>query len=623
MRRRLLVLPTVLAGLALAAPAARADVGQFISGEPIDGPGTGIQRVGGIDVARDGTGALTYVKEVGGADHVFTSRLINGAWQPPEQLDAGLAGPSSQPVVAGADGGRLVYAFSSGGAVFTAVRGGTDSPTSGPAIVSAGTNPSVDLSINNVAFVSFSAGSDVMVARKGAETGAFSLIGAALDVDPTRPAGVGTGRSRVAVGADGVAIVVWGEAGRVFARKVFEGRLSDAPQDLTLDSAGAIPASGPADEPDIDMEDDSSFAWAVFREPFADGAGSAGGRVIARRLLGSTFDPPVAADGFPTPAPAATGEPRVDINGRGEGYVASAAGSGLAIGSVIKDDKLNPGVGLGGAVPGATFPAPAVDENGDGAIAWQAADGNIHVRSYTNRRASRVVQGPGPEVLWSNPALGATDASLGLEAAADRAGDIAAVWTQGVGTGRLLVAGTFDRAPGAFRPLSGTSFRNVASAATALKWSTAFELWGPLTYSVQVDGRVVATTAQTSAAIPGLADGVHRWRVVATDRRGQTTATAPRVLRQDGTLPRATVSVSGTRRRGRPIRVSVRATDASRTGRRASGIGRVRIAWGDGSRTDARRARHSYRRSGRFALSVSVRDRAGNAVVVRRSLTIR
>jgi hypothetical protein len=136
MRRRLLAVSTVLAGLALAPSSAGADVGQFIQGEPIDGPGTGIQRVGGVDVARDGTGALTYVKTVGGVDHVFTSRLANGAWQPPEQLDVGLAGPSSQPVVAAADGGRLVYAFVSGGSVFTAVRGG-DGPISPPAIVSA------------------------------------------------------------------------------------------------------------------------------------------------------------------------------------------------------------------------------------------------------------------------------------------------------------------------------------------------------------------------------------------------------------------------------------------------------------------------------------------------------
>jgi hypothetical protein len=310
----------------------------------------------------------------------------------------------------------------------------------------------------------------------------------------------------------------------------------------------------------------------------------------------------------------------VDINGRGEGYVARAAGSGLAIGSVIKDDKLNPGLPLGGGAPGATFPVPAVDENGDGAIGWQAPDGTIHVRQYTNRRASRNVQLPGPDVLWSNPAIGPSDASLGFDAAADRAGDIASAWIQGVGAARVVVAGAFDRAPGAFRGTSGTGFRNVATPATALKWSTAFELWGPLTYSVEIDGRAVGTTTQTGLAVPGIPDGVHRWRVVATDRRGQTTATPTRVLRQDGTVPRATVRVSGTRRRGRPVRVTVRASDG---GRRPSGIGRVRITWGDGSHTDARRATHRYRRSGRLALVVSVRDRAGNTAVVRRSLSIR
>jgi hypothetical protein len=617
MRRRLLVLSTVLAGLLTVPAIAAADVGTFFPGEPIDGPGTGIQRAGGVNVARDGTGALTYVKQVGGVDHVFTSRLVGGAWQPPEQLDVGLAGPSSQPVVAAADGGRLVYAFVSGGSVFTAVRGGTDAPTSGPAIVSGGSDPSVALSINNVAFVSFTAGSDVFVARKGANTGAFTLIPTPLDVNPADVAGQGTGRSRIAVAADGIAIVVWGEAGHVFARKVFELRLSDAPQDLTLNSLGGVPASGPADEPDVSMEDDSSFAWAVFREPFADGAGSAGGRVIGRRLLGSTFDPPVAADGLPAPAPSATGEPRVAINGRGEGYVASSAASGLAIGSVIKDDKLNPGVALGGGAPGATFGVPAVDENGDGAIAWQAPDGTIHVRQYTNQRASRTPQVPGPDVPWSNPALGPTDASLGLEASADRAGDIAAVWVQGVGDARVVAAGVFDRAPGAFRPTSRTSFRNVAR--TPLKWSQSFELWGPLTYSVEIDGRVVGQTNTTSLAVPNLPDGVHRWRVIATDRRGQVTATSRRVLRQDGTPPRARLTVA---RRGRTVRVVVRPSDANRAGRPASGVGRVTIAWGDGRRTSSRRASHGYRRGGRFTLRVTVRDKAGNATVVRRSVTV-
>jgi hypothetical protein len=620
MRRRLLVSTAVLAGLVLAPSAARADVGQFIPGEAIDG--AGIQRVGGIDVARDGTGALTYVKNVSGVDHVFTSRLVGGAWQPPEQLDAGLAGPSSQPVVAAADGGRLVYAFVTDGAVFTAVRG-TDGPISAPSILAGGTNPSIDLSINDVGFVSFTAGADVFVARKGVGTPAFTLLPTPLDVTPGAVAGQGAGRSKVAVAADGVGIVVWGEAGQVYARKVFELSVSAAPQNLTLPNLGPFAQSGPADEPDIDMEDDSSFAWAVFREPFADGAGGAGGRVIARRLLGSTFDPPVLADGLPTPSPAAAGDPRVAIDGRGEGYIAAASNNGVAIGNVIKDDKLAPAVPLGSGPAGATFPVPAVDENGDGAIAWQNPDATIHVRQYTNVRASRVPQVPAPEVQWSNPAVGPTDASLGFDAAADRAGDIAAVWIQGSGAARTVVAGTFDRAPGAFRGTSGASFRNVASPATPLKWSQSFELWGPLTYSVVVDNRVVATTTQTSTAVPGLLDGVHSWRVIATDRRGQQSATPTRTLRQDGTPPRATVRVTGTRRRGRPVRVTVRATDASRTGRRASGIGRVRITWGDGRHTDARRASHVYRRTGRLTLQVSVRDKAGNVVVVRRSLRIR
>src|SRR4051794_26968568 len=158
MRRRLLAVSTVLAGLALAAPAARADVGQFVPGEPIDGPGTGIQRVGGLDVARDGTGALTYVKELGGVDHVFTSRLINGAWQPPEQLDAGLAGPSSQPVVAAADRRRLVYAFSSGGAGFTAGRRGPRSPPPGPPALSPRPHPARAPWIHKISFLSFLGG---------------------------------------------------------------------------------------------------------------------------------------------------------------------------------------------------------------------------------------------------------------------------------------------------------------------------------------------------------------------------------------------------------------------------------------------------------------------------------
>ena len=146
---------------------------------------------------------------------------------------------------------------------------------------------------------------------------------------------------------------------------------------------------------------------------------------------------------------------------------------------------------------------------------------------------------------------------------------------------------------------------------------------GRLTYTVEVDGRVAGQTTAPSLALPTLRNGVHRWRVIATDRRGQVAATPVRSLRQDATAPRATLRVSGARRRGRPVRVAVRASDPGRAGRTASGVGRVVISWGDGSRTVSRRGTHRYRRGGRRTIRVMAFDRAGNPVVVRRSVTIR
>jgi hypothetical protein len=364
------------------------------------------------------------------------------------------------------------------------------------------------------------------------------------------------------------------------------------------------------------VQDDSSFAWVVFREVFADGAGSHA-RAIARKLVGSQFDPGVVVDGIGAfPSADSVGPPRVDINGRGEGYAASA-GTATVFGAVLKDRVFNPGVPIGTGFAGAALPVAATDENGDGLVAWQNADLTIHARAYTNVRASRTVQLPQPEVALSG---GPTDAADGLEASADRAGDIAVAFLLGPPGGRTLAVASFDRAPGAFRLSSGTGFRNAA--ANPLKWTQSFELWGPLTYTVEVDGKVAGRTNATALAVPGVPDGVHRWRVIATDRRGQVTATPTRILRQDGTPPRARVTVSGARRRGQAVRVSARPTDASPAGRPASGIGRVTIAWGDGSSSTGRRATHGYRRAGRFTLRVSVRDRAGNVVVVRRPITI-
>jgi hypothetical protein len=606
-RSRLAVLaPLALAAAALALPApAGAVAGKFFTGQPVDGPSADIQSLGDLDVARDGTGALAYVKRVAGVDHVFVSRLVDGAFQAPEQIDAGLGGAGSQPVVAASDGGRLVVAFVSGGSIFSAVR-----PAGAPGfaglqqIAVAGSNPDVNMSINGVAYLVWTTNGDVSAARLERNGTTFNGVPGALDINQADDSGEDTGRPKVAVAADGTATVVWGEAGHVYGRRIFELRLSTAPQDL----------GDNADAPDISSEDDSSYAWVVFRQ---------GGLPVARRLLGSQFDPPV-----PLESPEGVAPPRVAINGRGVGYAGiGTVGTLAAMGAVLKDDVFNPGLVLGGGFGATPSPAPAVAETGDGLVAFQQGDASggrsVHARPYDYVPASRVVTPPGPDATLSDPSLGATDADRGLFASADRAGDVAVAFVQGDGDMRKIVAARFDRAPGAFRASTTTKWRKFARP--PLKWGTSFELWGPLTYQVQIDGVPVAQTTSTGIKLPArVKDGLHRWGVVAIDRLGQATATPTRNLRVDATPPKVTFKLSGSHQRGKLLKIAVKATDASGTGAKASGLNGVRISFGDGSRTIAAlKAAHRYGHSGHVTVTVTASDKAGNVIAVKRRFTVR
>jgi hypothetical protein len=638
LRRPVTLALVVLAGALV--PAAPALAGAF-PGEVVDGPSTDLVRVGGVDISRDGTGGVAYVKRDGGVDHIFVSRLVDGAWQAPERVDTTVADPGSQPVVAAGEGGRLAVAWAGGGTLYAAVRASVNGPFGAPQpIASPAVNPSVDIGVNGGGWLVWSSGGVVHAARLDRGTTQFTALADPVNVDPAQAAGDTAAKAPVvATSADETGLVAWGEAGgdgrtHVYARRLLTGGLSQLPQDLTLDSYQGATGGG-ADQPDVGIEDDSSFAWVVFRQAFADGAVQRT-RAIARRLRGSAFDPPVDVDGLAFPgAGEGAGTPRIAINARGLGLAASGRTDSLsAFGAPLENDVFEPASRLETAQNGiAPRPQPAAAENNNVIVAWlQGTAGAVSSPPAVGALLSPAVQSPspdaqirgrafdegnpaaaradvGPELLLSNPALGPIDDTAGMSVAADRVGDFAIVAMQGTGPDRRLTAAMLDRAPVAFAALTTERFRNLALP--PLHWDKALDLWGAPTYTVLVDGQPVGQTKElTLTPTTPVADGVHRWKVVATDRRGQTTQTATRLLRVDATPPQLSFTITGTRRVGKLVTVAASVTD----GAAGSGVKIVRIDFGDGFRFGLRRASHVYGRARSYTVRVSATDAAGNAV---------
>lgn len=594
----------------------------YFAAEPID-QSAGIRQVGDLDVARDGSGAVVYVKGDGGVDHVFVSRLINGVFQAPERLDNGLTAAGSKPVVAASDGGKIAVVYVNGGSIYANVRQNPSTGFSAPQLVSAaGSAPSIDMSINGVAYTSFTApgasASDVRVARLNRDTTNFAVLPDVVDIDGSREAGVGGGVSQVAVSADGTAVVVWGEAGRVYGRRVFESRLSVAPQDLSVATlngrAGNVES---ATDPRIDIEDDSSYAWVTFRQNFDDGLS----HTVARRLVGSQFEAPEQVDGIGFGGDTAVST-NIEMNGRGEGLATTGTAAKGAYVSVLHDDRFFTPVLLNAPNNVLSVPTGDLAENNEGYVAWMqgtsAETATVRARGYDIDLAKRTVPGPLPETEVSNPAFGAVDPKGGLDLAGNRVSDTVIVFVQGTGDGRRLVSGGFDRKPGILSTSTTSRYRNLKRP--PLAWSASFDLWGPLTYRASIDGVQVGETQTTRLALgTDLTDGPHTWTVTATDRRGQTATSKPGTLRVDATPPSLTFSLGGVKRAGRTLSLAATAADAVP----GSGVRRVLINFGQGGNVVGRKASHVYSRPGTYTVRVSATDKAGNVVVVKRAITIK
>jgi hypothetical protein len=616
MRRRLAL--TVMSITALLVPAGAAHAA-FFPAESVDGPSADIRSVSDLDVARDGTGAVAYLRRDAGVDHVYVSRLNNGVFQSPERIDPGIATAATQAAVAASDGGRVAVVFVSGGQVFATVRAEAGSGWSPPQMLAAsGSDPSVDMSIYGVGYATFTSGGNVLAARLDRGSTTFSGIDTPLDVDPAAVAGVGTDRSRVAIAADATGVAVWGEAGHVYARRLYNGSVSSTPVDLTMGDLEGH-AAGAATLPDVDIEDDSSFAWIAFRQAFVNGPVMTS-RAIGRRLRGSRLEDPVVYDGLGWGA-GNVEAPRIDLNGKGQGVATAGTSTGGALAGILKDDILNTAITVGGN-GSPSQPIGAIAETTDRVVGWiNAGDGTVHGLFYDDRPDVRTVPPPGPDTLLSAPDFGPVDPSAGFDVAGNRAGDFSFVFVQGTGDGRRLVAASYDRPPGSMSSYTSSKrWRNVYRA--PLMWSPALDLWGPLTYTVLVDGRQVAQTQDTKAVLPpaGVSEGVHNWRVTATDRRGQSSTTVVKPLKVDTVAPAVKFSI---KRKMRVATVTAKAADVLPPSGQAAGIAYVRIDFGDGTGyVEARKAVHRYRHTGSFDVKVSATDRAGNVGVATRRLRI-
>jgi hypothetical protein len=624
----MLVLLTATAGIA-ALPGAASAVQPALASRNvvIDGPSPDIVGVDGLSIARDASGGLVYVKDVAGVAHVFVSKLVAGAFASPQQVDAGLAGPSSQPVIAAGGGGLLLIAFINGGTLYVVESPGSASGFAAPAPMIGGAgDPAISISNAGKAYLAFNVlgagGHDVRAAYFVG--GRWALESAPLDADPADDAGSGTGRPSVTAAGDGVGIVAWGEAGHVYSRRV----RGTAPS-LVFEQAD-VPSLGnwgevSADQPSIGAGGDSSYATVAFHETFSSAAAMQS-RVLSRRLHGSQFDGLDQPDGLTTPGGDSAGDPGVAVTEYGRGFVTSARVQSheLVAATLGTNDAIGPPAAVNTVANGADPDAvPAVAGLFSTLVAWQQSPGTAGPAEIRVRYAQQN-SAFGAEFVASDPTLGPTNATDGLVAAGDIAGNAAIVWAQGSSSSEAIVAARLFKAPGGFSP--SKSFRYATSANPLLSWSASSEFWGPVHYVVTVDGTDIALSTGTRVRFPtGLADGPHTWQVTALNAGNGSTAAKAATVWVDTVAPKVSLKLTGIRRVGAVLHASVSYTDSPPPEPRqsASGVASAQVKWGDGTSSKIIHSEaHAYALPGRYTLSVIVTDRAGNKTKLTRPIRI-
>jgi hypothetical protein len=152
-------------------------------------------------------------------------------------------------------------------------------------------------------------------------------------------------------------------------------------------------------------------------------------------------------------------------------------------------------------------------------------------------------------------------------------------------------------------------------------------LWGPTTYTVAIDGVAVGSSSGTSfAPTTPLSQGPHTFVVTATNQHGLTSTASPGHFFVDSLPPVGTFTLTGTQRVNGLLHLRVRYADVQPgiLAADTSGVATVLVKWGDrtSNRIRVQTATHRYLRTGRYKMTITITDRAGNSTVLTKVLHI-
>ncbi len=648
--------PRVAAALlALAALALAIHVQQaravILPAQTIDGPSQEIVGFGGVAMAEDGTGGLVYLQRVDGVVHLFVSRYLEGRWLAPIRVDTEQPYAASWPRIGAANGGELIVVWATPFATedekpVDELLGATLAPGAtgfGPAMIvdpniGDGTGTSPDLALSSTGqgdvvyrVVSSSINGTVPLLRPGDVVEKVRVA----HYDGARWTGLGAinrepgvsmrppseaNAPKIAIGPTGNGVVVWQEpeitgVARIWARRLF-GTSLDYVLPVTATTFGGAPIDEDADAPSV------AVSWlgqadVAYRQSAGPGSPLPGPRIFLNILSngesksGAEFlGASIADDAVPGGKSASIGPPSIDIDEKEDARLLYDANGSPRV--IEGDDKgLTAALSLGSPFAGAeTGAASVMNRQGGGVSAW----------SSTNPQGQPAVavreDFPDGAVQTALVAGGAGGEVAELAVGRSGFGDGLIAFRQGP-LGNAAIVATTVSAPPAELVLSVPKSW-VSPAQAVVSWQPAVSADGPLRYNVVLDGRELATPAgafEMQLDPRGLGSGRHTVQLLVTDIDGEETLSKPSTLLVDGGPP----TVKITHADG-GYGVSVRVSDAY------SGVEKqaARVTFGDGH-SAARRARfsHRYARGGIYEIVVYVRNKLGNAGVVRRWVSVR